>query len=70
MASLTMIGYLIFLASTIKLASSISCLDLMPDNYDAMRAPSNGSVQVAFQPNVLNIAKVNVQDQVNLSMVP
>ena len=62
-----MILSLVLLASTIKLASpSISCSDLMPDNYDPMRAPSNGSVKVAFQPSVMNIAKVNVQDQVNL----
>lgn len=66
MAFLIMILSLVLLASTITLASpSISCSDLMPDNYDALKAPNNQTAQVAFQPSVMNIGEVNVKDQVN-----
>lgn len=66
MASLIIISSLVMLASTVTSASHpITCSDLISDNYDAMQAPSNETVQVAFQANVMNIAKVNVQDQVN-----
>lgn len=70
MASVTVILSLILLASAIRLASpSIKCSDLMPANYDVMKAPCDGSnetIQVAFQPSVMNIANVNVQDQVKM----